>query len=81
MGKGWIFIADKFDAVISIPLRLVQQKSLAEVLAEHIGKEDYQKLIESLGSRCLIILEGLDEMAFDHQLTRGSFLCGLGEGA
>ena len=35
-------------------------------MKEYIG-EDYHKLIESAGSGCLIILEGLDEMAIDRQ--------------
>ena len=56
-----------FDAVILIPLKSVQQKSLEEVMMEHVGEENYQKLRKSTGSRCLIILEGLDEMAVDRQ--------------
>ena len=30
---------------------------------QHVGEEDYPKLKKSAGSRCLLILEGLDEMA------------------
>jgi len=61
------FLADEFDAVILIPLRSVQQRSLEKVMKEHVGEEDYPKLKESAGSRCLVILEGLDEMAVNHR--------------
>ena len=57
------FLADEFDAVILIPLRSVQERSLEEVMMEYVGEEDYPKLKKSAGSRCLLILEGLDEMA------------------
>ena len=56
------FLADEFDAVIMIPLRSVQERSLEKVMMEHVGEEDYPKLKKSAGSRCLLILEGLDEM-------------------
>ena len=36
-------------------------------MIEHIGDENYQLLKKSAGSRCLIILEGFDEMAVDHR--------------
>ena len=45
-----------------IPLRSVQERSLEKVMMEHVGEEDYPKLKKSAGSRCLLILEGLDEM-------------------
>ena len=61
------FLSEDFDAVILIPLRLVQQRSLEEVIMEHIGKNSYQCLLNSTGARCLIILEGFDEMAIIHQ--------------
>ena len=60
-------MAENFDAVILIPLRSVQQRSLDEVIMEHIGEENYQQMKRSAGSRCLIILEGWDEMSFDHR--------------
>ena len=56
------FLADEFDAVIMIPLRSVQERSLEKVMMEHVGEEDYPKLKKSAGSRCLLILEGFDEM-------------------
>ena len=34
-------------------------------MEEHVGEEDYPKLKKSAGSKCLIILEGLDEMAIN----------------
>ena len=46
-----------------IPLRSVQERSLEEVMMQHVGEDDYPKLKKSAGSRCLLILEGLDEMA------------------
>ena len=61
------FLTEKFDAVILIPLRSVQQHSLEKVMEEHVGKDAYEQLKESAGARCLIILEGLDEMALDRQ--------------
>ena len=61
------FLAEDFDAVILIPLRLLQQRSLKDVIIKQIGEENYQLLEKSAGRRCLIILEGLDEMSVDHQ--------------
>ena len=61
------FLTDEFDAVILVPLRSVQQRSLKNVIMEHVGEEDYPKLKKSAGRRCLLILEGLDEMAFNHR--------------
>ena len=61
------FLSEDFDAVILIPLRSVQQRSLEEVIMEHIGEENYQQMKKSAGSRCLIILEGLDEMSVDRR--------------
>ena len=61
------FLADEFDTIILIPLRSVQQRSFKEVMVEHVGEINYQKLDKSAGSRCLLILEGLDEMAINHR--------------
>ena len=41
----------------------MQESSLEEAMMEYVGEEDYPKLKRSAGSRCLLILEGLDEMA------------------
>ena len=70
------FLAEDFDAVVLIPLRSVQQRSLEEVIVEHIGVENYQQLKKSAGSRCLIILEGFDELAIDRRQS-DSFLLRL----
>ena len=61
------FLAEDFDAVVLIPLRSVQRRSLKDVTKKEIGKENYQEIKKSAGSRCLIILEGLDEMPVDHR--------------
>ena len=62
------FMAEDFDVVLLIPLRLAQEKSVEEVMMEHIGgKEAYEQLKKSAGARCLVIFEGLDEIAAEHQ--------------
>ena len=63
------FLSEDFDAIILIPLRCVQQRSLEEVMIEYTEEKVYRQLNKSVGSRCLIILEGLDEMAIDNQLN------------
>ena len=70
------FLAEDFVAVLLIPLRSVQQRSLEEVIVKHIGEENYQQMKKLAGSRCLIILEGLDELAIDHRQS-DPFLFGL----
>ena len=59
------FLAEDFDAIILIPMRAAQQRSLKDVIKTHVGKENYQQIKKSAGRRCLIILEGLDEMSVD----------------
>ena len=61
------FLAEDFDAVILIPLRSLQQRSLKDVIKKEIGKENYQQLKKSAGRRCLIILEGFDELSAEHR--------------
>ena len=68
------FLSEDFDSIVLIPLRCVQQRSLEEVMIECIGEEVYRQLKKSAGSRCLIILEGLDEMAADHQKSDRFFV-------
>ena len=68
------FLAEDFDIVILIPLRSVQQRSIEEVIMEHIGEEMYEQVKKSSGSRCLLVLEGLDEMAAEHRETDPFFL-------
>ena len=61
------FLAEDFDAVVLIPLRSVQQRSLEEVIVEHIGEESHQQMKKSAGSRCLMILEGFDELTLNRR--------------
>ena len=68
------FLSDDFDVVLLIPMRCVQQRSLEQAMIEFIGEEGYQQLKKSAGNRCLIILEGLDEMAADHQISDNFFV-------
>ena len=55
-------------------MRCVQNRSLEQVMIEFIGEEAYQQLKKSAGNRCLIILEGLDEMAADRQISDHFFV-------
>ena len=68
------FLSDDFDIVLLIPMRCVQQRSLEQVMIEFIGEEDYQQLKKSAGNRCLIILEGLDEMDANRQMSDQFFV-------
>jgi len=62
------FLSEDFDVVLLIPLRLAQGKSVEEVMVRHIGDEEaYKQIKKSRGDRCLIILEGLDEIAMERQ--------------
>ena len=58
-----MLLHEDFNIIILIKLRTVQQRSLEVVMIEQIGQEAYQELIKKSGVKCLIILEGLDEMA------------------
>ena len=58
-----MFLHEDFSIVILIALRTVQQRSLEDMMMKQIGPEAYQELIKKSGAKCLIILEGLDEMA------------------
>ena len=73
------FSAEDFDAVVLIPLRSVQQRSLEDIIMKHIGEDNYQQLMKSAGSKCLIILERLDEMAVDHRQSDPFLLCVIKE--
>ena len=62
------FLSEDFDIVLLIPLRLAQERSVEEVMVEHIGGEEaYEQVKKSAGARCLIILEGLDEISSKHR--------------
>ena len=68
------FLSEDFDTLVLVPMRCVQQQSLEQVFLEFTGEEAYQQLKKSAGSRCLIILEGLDEMAADRQKSDRFFI-------
>ena len=70
------FLAENYDAVILITLRLLQHRSLKDMIEIQIGEENYQQLEKSAGRRCLIILEGLDELSSECQ-QNDPFLRGL----
>ena len=75
--KKWAedeFLAEDFDAAILISLRLLQC-SLKDTIETQIGEENYQLLEKSAGKRCLIILEGFDEMAVDHRQNDPFLIC------
>jgi len=58
------FLAEDFDVVLPIPLRSAQERSVEEVIVEHIGGEEaYEQVKKAAGKRCLVILEGLDEIS------------------
>ena len=61
------FLSEDFDAILLIPMRCVQQRTLKEVMIQYIGDEAYHQLKMLAGRRCLFILEGLDEMAADRR--------------
>ena len=61
------FLSEDFTIVILITLRTVQQRSIEDVVKKLIGENAYQLLKELLGVKCLIILEGLDEMAAEQR--------------
>ena len=64
--KGGL-LANEFDIIIKIPLKLLQkEKSFEAVLKRYFGR-DYPKVEELAGRGCLIILEGLDEMPLDRR--------------
>ena len=69
------FLAEDFDAVVLISLRSVEHKPFEEVIVKHIGEENYQQMKKSAGSRCLIILEGFDELAIDYRQSDPFLLC------
>ena len=61
------FLADDFDAVVLILLRAVQNTPLQVKIKKVFGGENYKKLKEFIGKKCLIILEGLNEMSTDQR--------------
>ena len=61
------FLSEDFDVIVLILLRCVQQRTLEEIIIEYTEEKVYRQLYKSAGSRCLMILEGLDEMSVDNQ--------------
>ena len=68
-------LSEDFDVIVLIPLRYVQQRTLEEIIIEYTEEKVYWQLYKSAGSRYLIILEGLDEMAVDNQINDRFFFC------
>ena len=60
------FLSDDFNVVILVALRTIQQRPLEDIFMKLIGEKAYQLLKELLGAQCLIILEGLDEVAVEN---------------
>ena len=63
------FLSNDYDLVILIRLRAVQERTLQQVMIDAVGSEaTYDELLTKChGNRCLIILEGLDEISADWQ--------------
>ena len=61
------FLSKAFHIVILLLLRSIQQQSTEQVFEELIGKEAFQELTDSRGTKCLIILEGFDEVTLERQ--------------
>ena len=59
------FLTKEYDLVILIQLRAVQERTLQQVMIDAVGSEtSYVELLTKChGNRCLIILEGLDEIS------------------
>ena len=68
------FLSEDFDAVALIPMRCVQQRPLQEVMIQYLRREVYEQMESIAGSRCLIILEGLDEMESKRQKSDQFFI-------
>ena len=71
---GSDFLATDFRLVILIPLRALQELSLKDKMLDVIGESVYVQLVKSLGSKCLIILEGLDEVSLQWQKSDKFFV-------
>ena len=68
------FLSEDFNAVALIPMRCVQQRPLQEVMIKYLRREVYEQMESIAGSRCLIILEGLDEMESKRQKSDQFFI-------
>ena len=70
------FLSKDFDIVVLIELRSVLKKSLKKVMAELIREEGLKQIMDMESSKCLFILEGLDELSAGQRQT-DPFLCSL----
>ena len=72
------FLSNDYDLVILIRLRAVQERTLQQVMIDVVGSEAaYDELLTKChGNRCLIILEGLDEIS-SHWQQNDTMFCQL----
>ena len=72
------FLSNDYDLVILIRLRAVQERTLQQVMIDAVGSEAaYDELLTKChGDRCLIILEGLDEISA-HWQQNDTMFCQL----
>ena len=72
------FLSNDYDLVILIQLRTVQERTLQQVMIDAVGSEAaYDELLTKChGNRCLIILEGLDEISA-HWQQNDTMFCQL----
>ena len=72
------FLSNDYDLIILIRLRAIQERTLQQAMIEAVGSEAaYDELLtKSHGERCLIILEGLDEISA-HWQQNDTMLCQL----
>ena len=68
------FLHDDYDLIILIQLRDLLVKSLEEIIIDLISKETFEELKHTLGSKCLIILDGLDEVNSEWQKSDETFI-------
>ena len=72
------FLSNDYDLVILIRLRAVHERTLQQVMIDAVGSEAaYDELLTKChGNRCLIILEGLDEISA-HWQQNDTMFCQL----
>ena len=72
------FLSNDYDLIILIRLRTIQGRTLQQVMIEAVGSEAaYDELLtKSHGKKCLIILEGLDEIS-THWQQNDKMFCQL----
>ena len=72
------FLSKDYDLIILVQLRAIRDRTLQQAIIEAVGSEAaYGELLtKSHGKRCLIILEGLDEMSA-HWQQNDTMFCQL----